>query len=345
MRWRRSIVAHGLVNPRGVLQLPDGAILVAEAGTGDPANPLTGRLSRLLDRNADGDADDDGERSVIADRQASTNILQRLAVNRDEVFGMADIASGDGAVLVTLADPQKGSTILRVEGERLLPWGTTKDNANSIAWHPRLGRWFAVQSFANTVIELGGGGTERLVATLPMLPQGQHPVPSGIVVEPASGKLLVANFSGQLGGDTAGSGVDFVERSGTLVRIDPATGDLETVVTGLNAPVDLGFATDGRLFVLEFCRRFTDPVHSSAEATAATRHAGFERFSGRLLELSLGRREARVLADDLDEPTELSVTPNGDVLVTEGQGTPGRMLPGKLGPTLLEGRLLRFTQS
>jgi hypothetical protein len=338
--WQRRVVAHGLSNPRGVLRLPDGAVLVAEAGACDPARPLDGRLLRLSDANADGDFDDFGERAVVSDRQPSVNILERLAVHRDEVFGMADVEAGGGAVLVSVADPSKGSTLWRLDGSRLEQWGTTRDNANSIAWHPRLRRWFAVQSFANTVIELGGGSAERVVATLPALADGQHAVPAGLVHEPSTDGLLVANFSGQRGGDTAGSGVDFVPGSGTVVRVDPRSGAVSTLIAGLNAPVDLALAAGGDLYVLEFCRGFVDPVDSAAEARSRPRHAGFERFSGRVLRVDLRSGRVRVVAAELDEPTQLHLGADGRILVSEGQGTPRRLIPGRDGGAIpLEGRL------
>jgi hypothetical protein len=53
--WTQRVVATGLINPRGMLWLADGSLLVAEAGVGDPANVQTGRVLRLVDTNHDGD--------------------------------------------------------------------------------------------------------------------------------------------------------------------------------------------------------------------------------------------------------------------------------------------------
>src|SRR4030095_7254094 len=89
--WKRHVVATRLVNPRGILRRADGALVVREAGVGDPQDLFTGRITRLSDQNGDGDYDDPGERSAVVDRQRSVDILGRLAVNRDEVFGLADI--------------------------------------------------------------------------------------------------------------------------------------------------------------------------------------------------------------------------------------------------------------
>src|SRR4051794_37402888 len=97
----RAVVARGLRNPRGMQPLAGNALLVSEAGTGAPDDPQTGRVLRLDDHNADGDYLDDGEQSVLLDKQPSKNILD--IVRRDEVFGMAGMAEGDGKVLVALA--------------------------------------------------------------------------------------------------------------------------------------------------------------------------------------------------------------------------------------------------
>src|SRR5688572_11789156 len=133
--WQRRVVASGLSNPRGMLDLADGSLLVAEAGIGDPERPLTGRIVRLVDANHDGDFDDPGERQANLREQPSVNILRKLAVNRDEVFGLADLEAGNGMIVATLADPTLGSKLLRLDRSPAAIWATTRDNANSIAWH------------------------------------------------------------------------------------------------------------------------------------------------------------------------------------------------------------------
>jgi hypothetical protein len=340
--WTSRVVATGLTNPRGMLWLADGSLLVAEAGVGDPNDPNTGRVSRLVDRSRDGDFEDPGERQLVTDRQPSVNILRRLAVNRDEVFGLADIEAGDGMILATVADPTTGSVLLRLDQSPPQVFARTKDNANSITWHPKLRHWYAVQSFANTVIEIRSDGSTRDVATITTLEGGQHSVPAALLVDPSSSELLVALFSGQLGGDTAGSGVDFVKNSGKVVRVDPTSGRVQSVVEHLNAPTDIALAGN-TLYVLEFCRDFRDPVRTVGEATASVRHAGFERYSGRVLRVALDTGTVTVIAKDLDLPTHLRVARDGRILVTEGMGTPGRVIPGPRGPTRLEGRLVELT--
>ena len=177
------MVATRLTNPRGMLWLSDGSLLVAEAGVGDPERPHGSRAAaprhepRRRLRRSRGAA---GRRRS----QPSVNILRRLAVNRDEVFGLADIEAGDGMILATVADPTTGSILLRLDQSPPQVFARTRDNANSIAWHPKLRRWYAVQSFANTVIEIDSDGSSRDVATISALEQGQHSVPAALLVDP-----------------------------------------------------------------------------------------------------------------------------------------------------------------
>ena len=338
--FEKRVVATGLRNPRGVMRLTDGSILLAEAGLGDPKNVNTGRLLKLTDGNADGDADDPDERAVLVDAQPSVNILGKLAVNRDEVFGFAEVVAGGGEILATVADPLTGSVVLRVGDQGATRWGDTPGNANSLVHHPELGRWFAVQSFANTVVAVAQGAPPTELTKFRALPDGQDAVPAALAYEPSTRALLVALFSGQIGGDTAGSGVDFVRSSGQIVRVHAETGRQTVIVDGLNAPTDVEVGPDGRLYVLEFCSSFRDPVRTPEEATQGVVHGGFERFTGRLLRISLESREVVSLATGLDLPTNLFIEKDGSVLITEGQGTPGRTIPTPGGPKPLEGRLI-----
>lgn len=332
--WSTRVLASGLANPRGLLRLDDHTLLVAEAGTGDPDDRNSGRLLRLEDRDGDGTLE---ARETVIDEQPSINIVERLEVHRDEVFGFADIERGNDMILATVADPTEGSVVWRVDGDPQ-PLSKTAGNANSVAWHPTLKRWFAVQSFANTAIDLETG---EVVATFAPLEQAQDAVPAAVIYEPDTDALLVALFSGQLGGDTAGSGVDFVEGSGKVVRVDPRDGSVTDVVVNLNAPTDLALGSDGRLLVLEFCDAFIDPVADLDDARGSDTAGGFSRFSGRLLAIGPDA-ERTVLADRLDLPTHVLV--DGErILLTEGQGTPGRTIPGPDGPTPIDGRIVELT--
>jgi len=62
-------IARGLNNPRGVVVLPDGSLLVAEVGLGtdEPgaSTANTGQISQLTDANTDGDYNDPVELTAL----------------------------------------------------------------------------------------------------------------------------------------------------------------------------------------------------------------------------------------------------------------------------------------
>jgi hypothetical protein len=336
----RTRIASGLLNPRGLHQLPDGSLLVSLAGSGDPNNLRSGGLARLHDDNHDGDFDDEGERTTLLADQPSHNILD--IVRRDEVFGMAGIAEGGGEVLVALADFGGPSTIFRVNGDQVEPWGSTRGNVNDLAYDERRHVWMAVASSTDEVLQLIPGGRSERVVKIPPLASGQDAVPAYLQYDPQRGELLVSLFSGSPEGEEGGKGVEIVPRSASIVRVLPDAHRVEPVVVGLTVPTDLDVAEDGSIYVLEFCDAFLEPVTSREAMLASAIHGGFRRFSGRLLRVDRTQRLVSVVADHLDAPTNL--TRVGKTLyVAEGMGTPGRQIPGPDGkPVTLTGYIERI---
>lgn len=337
----RARIASGLANPRGMHVLPDGSMLVAVAGTGDPANAQTGALLHLRDVNQDGDFDDAGERTILLDKQPSRNILD--IVRRDEVFGMAGMAEGDGAVLVALAFFGGPSTIFRVDGERVTQWGSTHGNVNDLAYDPDRRTWVGVASTTDELLRLLEGGHAERVVKFPPLASGQDPVPAYLRHDPQTKDILVTLFSGSPEGEEGGKGVEIVPRSASIVRVNPDTRRVAPVVTGLTVPTDLEITDDGTIYVLEFCNAFLDPVTRREDMNQGAMHGGFRRFSGRLLRIDRKTSAVSVMADGLDAPTNLTRS-GKSLFVAEGMGTPGRLIPGPDGkPTPLVGYIERIT--
>ena len=54
-------------------------------------------------------------------------------------------------------------------------------------------------------------------------------------------------------------------------------------------------------------------------------------------------RPERVLAAGLDEPTNITIGPDGALYISTGQGTPGRPIPGPNGRTAIVGKIIRIT--
>jgi hypothetical protein len=321
----RVRVATGLANPRGLHVMADGALLVSIAGTGDPNDPNTGGLLRLQDTNHDGDFDDDGERGALLEKQRSRNLL--ALVRRDEVFGMAGMAEGNGTVLVALADFGGPSKIFRVEAGAVSEWGSTNGNVNDLAYDARRHVWVAVGSTTDEVLELVPGGHAERIVKIPPLASGQDAVPAYLRFDPISGDLLVALFSGSPEGEEGGKGTEIVPRSASIVRVHAETRSIEPVVVGLTVPTDLEVAADGSIYVLEFCDAFLDPVGTREQLQAGPLHGGFRRFSGRLLHVDRKSGAVQVVARGLDAPTNLTRV-GDDLYVAEGMGTPGRSIPG-----------------
>jgi hypothetical protein len=336
----RRVIARGLRNPRGMVVLDDGQLLVAEAGTGAPDDALTGRLSRLTDHDGDGAFLALGEQQVLLDRQPSKNILD--IVRRDEVFGMAGMERGGGSILAALAFFGGPSTIFSVQGDVVGTWGTTHGNINDLAFDPRSQSWFGVASTTDEVVRLSqSGGSERVVK-IPPLPSGQDPVPAYLVHDPISGELLVTLFSGSPEGEEGGSGVEIVPRAGGIVGVDPQSKRFHWLVRGLTVPTDLAVAPDGSIYVLEFCDAFLDPVATREALDKGPSHGGFRRFSGRLLRIDRSEGAVVVVASGLDTPTNLALGPDA-LYVAEGMGTPGRSIPGPSGPVPLDGFIERLS--
>ena len=319
----RRRVATGLANPRGMLALGGGQLLVAVAGTGDPESPDTGGLLRLDDWNADGDYDDTGERSELLGAQRSVNILD--LVHRDEVFGMAALAVGGGEVLATLAFFDSPSILFRLRYGTAEPIARIDANLNDLAYDPVGGQWLAVSSSDDSLLRLEDGAASTLTR-FGALAGGQDAVPGYLAYDPTTRGVLVSLFGGSTEGETGGSGVELVARAGRIVRVDPKTGRKRTEVTGLTAPTDLVVGADGMLYVLELCDGFDGPGGGRAELWEAPTHGGFRRFSGRLLRIDRDKASVSVLAAGLDTPTNLAFD-GGRLLVAGGMGTPGRPLP------------------
>jgi hypothetical protein len=336
----RVRVASDLQNPRGMHVLPDGSLLVAVAGTGDPENALTGGVLKLRDVNQDGDFDDEGERTTLLDHQPSNNILD--IVRRDEVFGMAGMAEGAGSILVALANFGGPSTIFKLDGEQVAQWGSTRGNVNDLDYDARRHVWVAVASTTDEMVELLPGGRSERIAKFPPLASGQDAVPAYLHYDSRSGDVLVSLFSGSPEGEEGGKGVEIIPRSASVVRVHAETHAVTPVVIGLTVPTDLTTGDDGSIYVLEFCDAFLDPVGNREAMQLGAMHGGFRRFSGRLLQIDRAQRSVRVIAEGLDAPTNLAHV--GDALyIAEGMGTPGRAIPGPDGqPRPLTGFIERI---
>lgn len=354
-----TLVADDLANPRGVAVLPSGDLIVAEAGSGDHEGDgrWSGRVLRLHDRDGDGRWLGRNERSTLVEDQLSFNGRTVFGSDRDEVGGLGDVALGpEGLALFTKDDPFGGYIAdgarrdialasVPLAGGRVRNVAAGSSTLNAVAWDPVRGVAFVAESGANRLLEVGMDGTVRTVIDFPPLADDQQAVPSGIAVDPRDGRLWVALFSGVLyDTPTPGERRTFARGAARVVRVDPEAGTATPVITGLTTAVDVAVDGGGTAYVLQMTTapptpRLPDGYDLHA-ADATPRAGGYARFTGRLT-AHPPEGPARVLADGLDAPTNLTLA--GDVLyVSTGQGTPGRPIPGPHGPTRIRGRVWRL---
>ena len=362
-----EVVITDMENPRGVGIDAEGALLIAEAGYGEDADApilMTGRLTRFLDLNGDGDFLDPGEAERWLDNLYGFNSVNKYETGRDEVSGATDVlVHEDGRVLLSLDGgiDQSGGTFILFELDR---HGTVLREINQYSNMTGIGfaldqrSVYATQSTHNSLIEIGlEDGDVREIVTFQDLHSGQQAVPAGLGVDPTTGDVLVALFSGvaKAEGEACrfvpdvmcdGRYLPLVPTDAKIVRVDPATGAVTDEVTGLTAAVDVAADSEGNVFAVEMAADHAQLFHLGVDlflADLPALHGGYIRFSGRVTMYPADGGEPRVLAEGLDQPTNVTVAPDGALYVSTGQGTPGRPIPGPQGTTEIIGEVLRIT--
>jgi hypothetical protein len=346
-----EVILTGLQNPRGIALDAQGGLLVAEAGSGnDPVDvrQRSGKLTRFIDRNGDGDFTDPGETDPWFEHLASYNAMNIYATGRDEVSGPSDVAvHGDGRVYLSvdggfdefaLSEISPGGSM----GRNLI----ARSNMTGIALTLDEGSIFATESTLNQLIEVSlEGGDWRDIAAFSTLDSGQQAVPAGITVDPSNGDVLVALFSGVAEADD-GSFIPFVPGDAKVVRVDPLTGRVVDEIAGLTTAVDVAIDRLGNIFVVEMAADHAELFANGADLhdpDAIPRHGGYLRFSGRVTMYPADGGPPRILAGGLDSPTNVTLGDDGALYVSTGQGTPGRPIPGPEGPTVIVGEVIRIT--
>ena len=330
-----TLIADGLLNPRGLCLLADGSLLLAEAGSGLPDQPFSGRISRLPPDPSQPGAYRPGE--VLADGFRAMNMQARML--RDEIMGVSDIAYGDGRCLASHTDYVGGSRLLDLQYSPPEPVFHSRGNLNALCYHPTRRSWLAVKPDTNQLVEFRHGEDEQVLVQLPVLDQDQEAGPGTLGYEPETDAVLISLFSGELHGDPARKGIDFADFAGQVVRVHPASAKVEVVIRGLQLPTGLALCPHGNLLVLELCSHLQQPL--PPDWNGELLHGGFTRFSGRLLRCNLGSGQVEVLARGLDTPSHLCLVPGG-VIISEGMGLTGRPVPAPNDAAVpLRGRLRR----
>ncbi|MEM9951757.1 MAG: ScyD/ScyE family protein [Chloroflexota bacterium] len=356
-------IAHNLNNPRGVAIMEDGQLLVVEAGMGSdtPDNVVgSGRILQLSDNNNDGDFDDEGERTVRLDAQPSYNSLAVFRTGHDEPFGLSDIMIlGRDRVFFTLDNPfaEAGRNtggegyygdvgIFVLNTQRI---GATKVIArsatlNSFTYDPERGQFYVTESGYNRIMSADLDGNAEIIAELPMLAHGQQPVPAGITLDPTTGDLLIALFSGFVN-DYYETQMGFFPGDARIMRLDPDTGILTDEITGLTTAIDVAVDEEGNIFVVELTTTWeTRPMPYDFDLFDETQPpdpGGYARFTGRVT-MYPADGEPIILADGLDAPTNVTYHDNA-LYISTALGTPNRSVLSHRGITQIEGILYKIT--
>lgn len=353
-------VLTGLSNPRGVAVLPDGSLMLAEAGTGysavDPQQ-WTGRLTHFQDTNRDGDFDDEGELTIWFRHLPTYNALQEYSTWRDEVSGAGDLLRhSDGHLYLSVDGGHDRIGLYEISPYKRMGRNlSARSNMNGLAFSRDHTQIYLAESTANALSVVNIADAEhRKVAHLGALASGQQSVPAGVAVDPRNGDLLVALFSGAL--VIEGEKLPVIAGDSAVVRVDPETGTIADAVLGLTTAIDVAVDAKGNIYVVEMCSGYADliePAHDLFDPDQTPVHGGYLRYSGRVTVYPppaaadappyQADADATVLADALDMPTNITLAPDGSLYVSTGQGTPGRPIPGPDGPTRIVGEVIRIT--
>ena len=353
-------VLTGLANPRGIVVLPDGSLMVAEAGTGrDSVDPQkwSGRLTHFQDTNQDGDYSDEGERTLWFRHLPSYNALSVYHTWRDEVSGPGDLLRHtDGHLYLSVDGGHDRIGLYEIspykrKGRNL----SALSNMTGIAFSRDHSLIYLAESTANALSSVDiADGTRLNVTHFGALASGQQSVPTGLAVDPHSGDLLVALFSGALA--IEGETVPFIPGDSAVVRVDPETGAIEDAVLGLTTAIDVAIDSDGNIYVVEMCSGPADPIEPTYDLfdpDQVALHGGYLRYSGRVSVFAPSNEsgsgplqagvDSTILADGLDMPTNITLAADGSLYISIGQGTPDRPIPGPDGPTRIVGEVIRIT--
>jgi hypothetical protein len=259
-----TVVASGLVNPKGIDQSPSGAIYVAEAGNGGSdctsvpgaCFGLSGAVSRI---------DPTGIQPPVRIITGLPSIYSgspRLAVGPNDVsfsrYGAPTVVMGlGGDVSVRSRLGAKGAglgKILRLD----LDEGTTRPVADVSAFEQAAnpdhgaidsnpygieaqpGEWAVADAGANSLVRARPNGKTSLLAVFATPAGAPQAVPTSVAKGP-DGFYYVGTLTG----------FPFAPGAAKVWRVAPWGGTPELCGSGFTTIVDVAFDPDGRLYVLE----------------------------------------------------------------------------------------------
>ncbi len=327
-----TVVASGLASPRGLAAGSDGALYVAESGSGgdevvkvgegdqqsEVHRGFTGQVSRIMP---------DGTKSVVAGNLPSTGSSEGEAV------GPEGVTYANGALWVTVSGAEPGLTARPMEGSvlRIDPQsGDVKtvaniqdyENANNpdgfvpdsnpygLAFGPD-GMLYVADAAGNALYKLDPSSGKLSVVTvfdgLPLPPplQGQGPFAQGnperngkMEIDPVPTGVTI----GPDGNVYVGllSGFPFLEGFTKVLRVTPG-GNVSEAAAGLTMVVDVEFGPDGMLYASEF-----------GQFSFTSGPPGFAPNSGKVVRI-MPNGAKEVVAQNLNETNGIAFDASGNL--------------------------------
>ena len=337
---RISVYAGGLVNPKGAAFL-DGALYVAESGepgTVDVPLPVNFGGKGPIGRNARiSRVDGQGTRTDFVTGLPNIGLYGGV-----EMLGAASVAVLDDQLWEVAAGHMTVSPSLSVVGQdgtmtKVADLGEFNDDhppppsngdavpgGNPYDLVAQGGNFYVSDGNYNSILKVTPKGTISLLAQWQ-----QSPVTVGLTAGP-DGNLYVAQFSP----------APYTAGTGRIDRVTPAGKVTQGVVRGLTTPIDVAFAPDGTMYVLQYASQysakklryipfggkvvrvrpdgskqtvvtnliFPTAMNFGPDGALYVSNFGNEsnRGQGQILRIELGQTEAR--AADVPEPTETGST-------------------------------------